>query len=367
MKILVDGMSKDKGGIGSLLLNFAIYNKQLPEEQAVCFEFLLPENSDYQEPLRKLGYKYYTVSPITKVFAYQQIIRQIFSKHQYDFLWLNNTSKVNCILPLCAAKAGAKLITHPHGVSDEETGLKKVFFRVLNSLNLPIYKRLMRVPMACSQEAARCYYWDETIVRKTTVIKNGIFVDRFAFSQETRKKVRLALGIQEDEIVIGTVGRLTAVKNYPFLISLLSSLPPNYRCVILGEGEERENLSQLAAQRGVENRLLLAGLVENVQEYLCAFDLFVMPSLHEGLPYAAIEAQASGLPCIVSDTVSEEVALTDLVFFEALNQENPWRARILSIACDPSRRNLYSQKIRESGYSIEKSFEEFMVGVKNAL
>ena len=98
---------------------------------------------------------------------------------------------------------------------------------------------------------------------------------------------------------------------------------------------------------------------ENVNEYLSAFDIFVLPSLHEGMPYAVIEAQASGMPCLVSDTVSSEVRLTDLVNFAELNNVQAWMDKILEIQLCDENRSIYANEISEKGYSIEKSYDIF--------
>lgn len=364
MKILVDGMPRGKGGIGSLLLNFAVYSKQLPPEKSIEFNFLISKHSAYQSDLERLGCKYFVVPSITSVRDYSNAIKGIFRENKYDFLWLNNTSKVNRILPVYAAKEGAKLITHPHGVGDEEQGIKKKLFNILNKLNHSTYMRLVKLPLACSVEAARCYYRGaKDIFEKSLVIKNGIFVDRFAYSEENRNSIRSQLQLKDGDVVLGTVGRLTAVKNYMFILSLLENLPSNYRCIILGEGEDREKLEQSAEEKGLKDRFLLLGQKENVNEYLSAFDIFVLPSLHEGMPYAVIEAQASGLPCLVSDTVSSEVRLTDLVNFAELNNVQAWMDKILEIQLCDENRAVYANEISEKGYSIEKSYDIFFNAV----
>ena len=365
MKILVDGMSRDKGGIGSLLLNFAIYSKQVPVDQQIQFTFLLPSCSEYQQDLEKLGDRYYTVPSITRMSSYRKVIKKVFQEDTYDYLWLNNTSKVNRFLPVYASKMGAKLITHPHGVAGEEQGIKKLIFSFVNWFNYPVYMQLMKLPFACSEEAARTYYRNEDILRNATVINNGIFVDKFRYSRHNRKSIREVLSIQDGDVVLGTMGRLSAVKNHGFLISLLTELPVNYRCIILGSGEDRDALEQMAAEKGVQDRLLLAGQVENVHEYLSAFDIFVMPSLHEGMPYAVIEAQAAGLPCVVSHTVSNEVRLSDLVAFAELNSLDDWKKHILSAQTKTEERSQYADVIRKSGYSIEESYSTFWKTVAN--
>ncbi len=357
MKILVDGMSVHKGGIGSLLLNFARYNRL--HSNALEFHFLVPEGSENLETLLEMGYRCYIVPSITQVMAYRRVIQQAFKENRYDYLWLNNTSKANALLPVYAVKKGARLITHPHGVSNEEQGIKRMIFDLLDKLNHQRYLKRVSLPFACSYKAAERYYRGSDLLERVTVINNGILVDHFAFQKEPRLAIRKELGIKEDEVVLGAIGRLSEVKNFGFLIDLVCRLPDRYRCVILGEGPERTSLLTMAETAGLGGRFILAGQVDNVAEYLCAFDLFLMPSLHEGMPFAVIEAQASGLPCILSDTISKECAVSDLVQFAALNDATAWEAAVQKISTGPEERGQYADVIRRSGYSIEESYAVF--------
>ena len=356
MRVLVDGIPYTIGGIGTLVVNIADYNHKIngPYE----FEFLVPPGSAYIPILQRKGYTYYVVPKLRNFFAYRKVIKQVVTNKSYDFLWYNNTSKANLTLPLFAKKYGnMRIIVHPHGVAPEEHGIKRLILSTLNQLHERKLFQLVDIPFACAEEAADYYYRNNQALRKkVTIIRNGIDAEQFAFSEGKRAEIRAALGLSDDDVLLCAVGRLTAVKNYSFLINLINRLDSHYKLMLIGEGEDRPILEAQIEEDHLQNRTFLLGKQSNVSWYLSAADIFLMPSFHEGMPFSAIEAQASGLPCLISDQVSEEVAITDLVQFIPL-ELNKW-SEVLLINKTRNRVQ-YAEKIANAGYSIDTSYGLF--------
>ena len=363
MKILVDGMPRTVGGIGSLILNIAEVAKNRNDD--VSFDFIISDHSAYIPVLEEKGYKYFVAPRVKDTQKYREYISDIFENNKYDYLWFNNTSKVNVILPdIAKSKGGAKIITHPHGVDFEEKGLKRLVFKLLNKVNEAKLFSLIDVPLACSEEAADVYYKHNKKLREETiVVHNGIFVSNFSFSEEIRNKIRAELNLLNSDILLGAVGRLTKVKNYQFLIELIKHLPSHYKLIILGEGEEYRVLQQQIIDGKVIDRCRLLGKKDNVNEYLSAMDCFLMPSFNEGMPYSIIEAQANGLHCVISDTLSQEMAITDLVSYVSLNDMSGW-INLIDKCCCKQDRSSYTERIREAGYSIEDSYDLFLSSLR---
>ncbi len=358
MRILVTGLSKDKGGVGTLLLNIAKCNKLQGNAEKIQFTFLVPEQSEYIDILEREKYEYFLCPPIWKVGKYRKLLKSIFTNDRYDYVWINNTSKVDILFPKTAKKVGkAKVIQHSHGTNSEETGLKKAAFQLLEFFNAKRYERLIDIPLACSEASADYFYRLAELRNDCTVLTNGIFADKYRFDEEKRRKIRERLGLNE-QILLGSVGRLTAVKNYSFLVSLMTLLPKEYVCVLVGDGEEREDLERQIAQNRLSDRVFLVGNQENVDEYVSAMDIFLMPSLHEGMPFSLIEAQAAGLRCIVSDGVPKESDLTENVTFLSLGDIEKWAENCM--AQRQRDRQLGYVKIKEKGYSIEDAYQIFL-------
>jgi len=222
MRILVTGMPRTMGGIGTLLFNIAGCNDLQDQREKVIFDFLTPEGSQCIDQLQKKQYDYYECPPIWRVFSYYKVVRSCFSEKNYNYVWINNTSKIDIVLPLVAKYKGkARIIQHSHGVDSEERGLKKFIFSLLQRLYGKQYERLIDIPLACSEASADYFYQNESLRNRCKVLGNGIFTDRFQFNPCKREEIRREMNIEKDDIFIGTVGRLTGVKNYPFLPLLI--------------------------------------------------------------------------------------------------------------------------------------------------
>ena len=356
MRVLIDGMPRTMGGIGSLMMNLVEHGVKVGDGETLSFDMIVPDGSRYVPVLEKKGYPFHVTPPLYRLFAYVRFLKELFRENTYDYLWFNNTSKVNLLLPLYAKKHGAKLIAHPHGVDIEEKGVKRVAYKLLDAANRKKMFSLIDVPFACSEEAADIYYrGNDDLRRRTTIIRNGIDSARFSYSEEARKRIRDELSLAEDHILLGAVGRLTAVKNYPFLIRLLESLDARYTLIIIGVGEDEAALQQLIEEKGLEGRCRLLGPRSNVPEYLSAMDVFCMPSLHEGFPLSIVEAQCAGLPCLVSDSLPRGIEMTDLVSFLSLDDPDAWRDAILK-AERRADRGAYTEAVRAAGYDIGTSY-----------
>ena len=363
MKILVDGMPRGIGGIGSLVMNIANYSK--PKEDNLVFDFLLPQGSEYKKTLEENGYRYWEIPDFSQTIKYFNYVRKFFKENKYDYLWFNNTSKVNIILPLLAKKIGkAKLITHTHGVDFEEKGLKYVMFKVIDAINAPVMFAMVDVPLACSREAANVYYGrNERLLNKVVVVSNGIDTAKYKFSDDVRQSMRKEIGVDDNEILLGAVGRLSRVKNFEFIINIVKKLPLHYKLIILGDGELKDELNQLISAWKVEEKCKILGNRKNVPDYLSAMDIFLLPSLNEGMPFSVIEAQANGLPCIVTSIISKEVSITDLVHLEDIASKQRW-IKLIEKTKLTDNRGRYSEIIKENGYGIEHGYNEFVEALR---
>lgn len=359
MKILVDGLPYSLGGIGTLLLNIIQYNKYIGKDGVYKFEFLIPVNSEYEKILEDNGYIFYEVPSIYTV-SYRRIIKEIFDNNIYEYVWINNTSKVNIFLPEIAKKHGVKVISHSHGVACEETGLKKLVFVALESIYGKKYCNLVDIPFACSKASAE-YFYPSYLLKRCKIIHNGILADKYRYSKAVRERVREKLQISENDILLGAVGRLTKVKNYMFLFPIIKQLPDRYKLILIGEGEDYEILQKDIMENNLASKAFLLGRKNDVAEFLCAMDIFVMPSLNEGAPFALIEAQANGLKCIVSDGISKEVNLTGMVKYISISRQNEWKKEIMETKMnDDCTRIGMVEIIKSQGYSIEDSYQKIV-------
>ena len=229
----------------------------------------------------------------------------------------------------------------------------------------PIVHRLLRpllnvtadVRLACGRMAGEWMYGKNRTFR---VIPNGIETNKYRYSTKTREIVRKELGITDDMTVIGHVGTFSEVKNQRFLIELIKSFAEGnnerVRLLLIGDGALRQGLEAECRLQQISDMVVFAGVRKDVSRLMMAMDVFCLPSLFEGFPIVAVEAQASGLPVIMSSNISNEVCITDLVHSLPINKGiAEWKQRINEITSRNGRRAVYADVVRNAGYDIRHS------------
>lgn len=315
-----------RAGLETMLMN---YFRHIDRDE-IMFDFLThrPWKADYDDEITDLGGKVYHAPRLypQNYPAYHRYMRRFFGNHP-EYRIVHSHIDAMSYLPLAAAKrAGIPVrIAHSHNTSIDPDlkYLLKMYYR----------RRLPGVAtdyLACGTEAGEFLFGG----RPFTVIPNAIDTSLFAFNQEVRNQVRNQLQLG-DRFVIGSVGRLTYQKNLGFLLNVfqeLVRLSPKSVLLIIGGGEEEEALRKQAVTSGVSDKVRFLGIRDDVNQLYQAMDVFVMPSHYEGLPVVGIEAQCSGLPCVFSANITEELRLSDRAFFLDINcAPESWATFILRL------------------------------------
>lgn len=225
---------------------------------------------------------------------------------------------------------------------------------------------VMRIPcklfathwLACG-EAAAINGWGANAVKNgcVTVLPNAIDPERFKFSEKSRREVRSSYGIAEDDFVVGHVGRFFPQKNHEFLLDVFAELrkqKSNAKLLLLGDGPLLEHIKQKVESLGLSNVVIFAGLQKDVAPFYSAMDVFVFPSLWEGLPLTLVEAQYAGLQCLVSENITKETIITNNVHVVSLNDIKSMCEEIASSNISDNRENL---QINSRRFDIEKSYK----------
>ena len=244
-------------------------------------------------------------------------------KENYDAVHINAYKGTTLKMLAAAYMAGVPVrIAHSHN-SDLRPGLLKPLKMILHKAAAFCFIGFATKRLACSAPAAEFMFGNN----EYEFIPNGIDIKAFAFDEDIRFVTRKRLGVQKDTILIGCIGRLCAQKNQAFLLEVLSRLGADKKLIIAGEGEDRAFLRRKAVRLKVRDRVLFVGNRTDIRNLMCAMDIFVLPSLFEGLPVTAVEAQAAGLPCIFSDSITQECNIGGLCSFLPL-KEHCWRKAI---------------------------------------
>lgn len=349
-------VSPDFGGIESYV--FSHY--QYMNRQKIHFDFLTQNRVlEGAEQYRQFQYHVHllhqTANQDRDLFVRQ--MRELLSSG-YDVLHLNNCFWTGFLLEELAKEAGIrKVIVHSHAsfIDEPDDEKRAQLLRRHEEVKRAFTPDLATDFWACSWKAADWLFGPQISRDQIRIMKNAIEIEKYQFDSRKRERVREELGVG-DAMVLGTTGRLAYSKNQSFLIDVFADFyrsHPNSRLMILGDGELRGELEEQIRKSGLENVVLLLGWKNNAEDYLQAMDVFLLPSRFEGLGIAVIEAAAAGLPCLVSDQVPEDAAVTEHV--RHLPLEIPaWTAALEEASQLRLDRRDGAGAVRAAGYDIRR-------------
>lgn len=278
------------------------------------------------------------------------------AKSGYDLAYFNLSSPSAVFkYPLICRFAGIhKIIIHSHNSSEAKLG---VVGKIINLFGRLYINHIASEKFACSDKAAEWMYGKKIAdKRKYTFVQNGLEVDKYVYNKDTRTKIRKQLNFTDNDFIVGHVGRFESQKNHRFMIEMfeiLSREDLSARLVLIGVGNLKSKIEALVKEKGLEGKVLFLGEQENINELLQAMDVFVLPSLYEGLPVVGIEAQSAGLKCVFADTITKEADITGNVEFIPLDNKNSWVNAIEK--CKSYVRKNQFDTITNSGYNIEST------------
>lgn len=344
------------GGVEKYLYNiYKHINKNI-----IQFDFLaIADNEGFNlviNELTSLGAKFYKLGVSKKnVARYIHIFistRIFLKKHHYDVVHINSGSLAYQILISLAAKTLKikKIISHSHNCI-ANSKKKEFIWKVIKSL-LPL---LATDCVACSYDAAKSLFPLKLVVsNRVKIFNNAIDAKKYVFNQEERVLARREFRVCDD-FLIGHIGRLSIQKNHSFLLDIfneVNKIYTNSKLILIGKGELEDKIREKVDLLGLNNKVIFTGERDDIPELLSAMDVFVFPSLYEGLPIAPIEAQANGLVVLAASTITKEVKITDCLEFISL-KDTPfeWATRVLCFANGYVRKNTYSN-IYDAGYDI---------------
>lgn len=313
----------DRGGVETLLMN--IYRKI--NRDAIQFDFLThPYHQDYvqeyESEILSMGGRIYKAPSFSHApIVYKKFIKTFFQEHpEYTVVHGHNLDSASLIYMREAKESNRYLIAHSHNTEDHGGSLKRIMLRSCRHFARHYPDHFF----ACSEPAAE-YAFGKKIAESSNcqIFHNGIDVNLYSVANDEHVAMRNRLFPNVQGPVFGTVGRLLPQKNQTFLLDIFADIlkrEPASEFAIVGKGELRDSLETKAKELGIRQHVHFVGSVPNVPDYLKAFDVFLLPSLYEGLPLVSIEAQTAGLPTLVSKGVPPLAACTDLIQFIDLSE-----------------------------------------------
>ena len=355
--------SMDTGGAETFLMK--MYRRMDRTRYQMDFAAACTKESYYDREIQSLGGTVYNVPLHTKhpVKNYTEL-RRIVREGRYQSVLKLLDSPIGAI-DLCAAKAGgaSRLCARSCNSLTGESALKK-------AINVPLRQLLNRistVKFAPSDLAARYTFGDKAYENgKVILLHNALDLDVFRYSEENRRKIREEFGLG-DAFVVGHVGRFTQQKNHAFLIKVfrkLKEVKPNAKLLLVGTGQLEDEVRQRCADAGVAEDVIFAGVRDDVPAILSALDVFCLPSFHEGMPNVCIESQATGLHCVIADTITRQADITGNVTYLSLEDADAW-VRCLTETHSIERASI-CDTLKGSDYDINREVGNFTAAVFDA-
>lgn len=324
------------------------------------FDFIVSKaGGAYSQEVLDRGGKIYTVPPRRKnMFVALRNIRAIVKKNEYQYVLRLGDSPIIGVDLFAAKLGGANRLAFRS--CNALTGLS-LKARVINAVMRPMLNQISDIKLAPSMLAAEFTFGKRIAQSDVYILHNGVDLSVFRYDSRGREAIRNEFGLK-DKLVVGHIGRFHEQKNHRYLLEVFRSIREQRSDAILllvGTGERKECILQWIHDMELEGKVILAGQRFDIPQLLSAMDVFVFPSLHEGMPNTVIEAQATGLPCVIADTITPEADITGLVQYLSLSlSASEWAEAALE-AARQERKDTFADFLRH-GYDIESVSKEFI-------
>lgn len=353
----------DLGGAETFIMN--LYRNINRED--VQFDFLCHNRIEakYTDEILSMGGKMYMVEGISHVgfFKYQKKLYEFFKAHPEYTVVHSHQNDLNGIILKQAAKAGVRMrISHSHTEYHYKNILKRAMF-ALFKYNVNKYTTH---PYACSKPSGEMLYCGKHL-KNFKVLYNGIDANKFAFNGNFRTEIREELNLGKGPVICH-VGRFAPVKNHTFIIDVFNEflkVHNDAKLMLIGEGSLLSQMKEKVKSLGMEESVLFLGSRTYVNKLLSAADIFLFPSIHEGLPVSVVEAQCSGLQVLTSNTISEDTVITDLITRLPLSDSSEeWSQKLCKLYDNAIKadRTKYPEEICKAGFDAKEIAESLVEG-----
>ena len=334
-----------RNGIMSVLMNYYRYVDR--KEANFCFLFFDERPETYGKEIEELGGVLYKFTRKNFMSEWRHFCKEHYG--EFDVLH-NHELYLAHFFKKSKKKLGNKiLISHAHATRFSDSKIKELRNKILA---LP--SKNADYLLACSKDAGKSLF-NKNFEQNGYILKNAIDISRYMFNESAREQIRNKYNIS-NKFVVGHVGNFTPPKNHFFLLQVFNEiikLKSNSILLLVGDGYLREEIKKEASNYGFEDKVIFVGVTNSVTDYLCAMDIYVFPSLFEGLGIALVEAQTNGLPCVYSDVIPQEADILNENNIRLSLDVSPkeWADEILAIERE---RYLVKNEIEEAGYDISK-------------
>lgn len=351
--------SMNAGGAETFLMK--MYRKLDKNKYQMDFAVAIVEKGFYDDEIIKMGGKIFNITPKSKGILQNFVdIKQLVKNGEYQYVLRISQHSLSALELLAAKLGGAKVRVFRSSNSNTTTGSKKQL--VLHKICMFMPKYFANVRIAPSTEAAEYMFGKHCVKNgRAKLLHNAVDTTIYCYDEIARKSLRAEFGFNDNDFIIGHIGRFNQQKNHKFLIKIFNEVHKKRSdsyLVLVGSGELENQVKEQIKKLGIENNVIFAGLRNDVPKILSAFDMFLLPSLYEGMPNTVIEAQATGLPCVIADTITKEADITGLVSYLPLKDEAKW-ANVLLKCSSLERNRITKEYFVRNKYDIDSTVVKF--------
>lgn len=356
------------GGVESVVMNYYEHIDRMK----VQFDFVVHNDNtiDITDKVKSMGGKVYKVTPYYKnPIAFMRDIYQIIKHNNYQIIHSNmNTLSALSLFAAYMADVPVRIL-HNHSISVPGEWKRNLMKYILR----PFAKLFANQYWACGKLAGIWLYGENSVnIGKVQIINNAINLAKFEFNEDKRLYFRRQFNIDHNDFVIGHVGRFVYVKNHEFLIDVFykfHQIHENSKLLLIGDGPLKKDIERKVISLGISDSVIFGGMRNNVFDLYSVMDVLLLPSFSEGFPVVGLEAQANGLPIIVSNVVTKELFITNVISSEMLSSSvETWLMDLETVyhRKDESRDNT-REAMNSAGFDIQKESVKLVNMYKNLL
>ena len=350
-RILCIVSSMNAGGAETYLMKlYRTLNKNLYQ---MDFCINVKEKGFYDDEIRNLGGKIYFIPcKSERLRDFKHNLGRIVSENNYQYV-LRITSNAFGFWDLkIAKKNGAKICIARSSNSSDGNSIKSKISHILGKV---LYSRYVDIKISPSDLAAKYTFGKAAYeMGDVKILHNALDLNVYSYSDMGRNAIRSEFGINSNTVVVGHIGRFSVQKNHEYILEIfkqINMIVPNSIFMLVGKGEMQINVENRVKQLGISNNVIFSGIRNDIPNVLSAMDVFVFPSFYEGMPNTIIEAQATGLPCVISDRITQEADITGLVHYMDIN-DDPKKWASVALNCITNKRKDTKADFISNGYDI---------------
>ena len=319
-----------------------------------------PNECFYEDEIKTLGGKIYRIPAKSQSLkAFKNGLSDCIKSGDYKYVLRITSSAMGFMDLKIAKKAGAEICSVRSSNSNDGNALKS---KIAHFLGKIFYRKYVDVKIAPSDLAAKYTFGKKAYRRgEVHILHNALDLNVYNFDEQARKNIRKEFSITDNVKVIGHIGRFMSQKNHLFLLDVFNEIHKqnqNTVLMLVGKGELEDKIKEKIMALNLESCVIFTGVRSDIPALLSAMDVFVFPSFYEGMPNTVIEAQATGLPCLIADTITKEANVTGLVRYMPLKNPEEWAKEAINMVSDT--RMQTKEILIEKGYDIESISKEFV-------